>query len=41
DVPLPGQRRTQLPGGPQLRSASALDQAPPERAVRVADLRRR
>jgi DeoR/GlpR family transcriptional regulator of sugar metabolism len=41
DVPLPGQRRTQLPGGPQLRSASALDQAPPERAARVADLRRR
>lgn len=43
DVPLPGPRRGQVPGGsPQLRSAAAVlgDQPQSERA-RVADLRRR
>lgn len=46
DMPLPGQRRTRGGGpAPQLRSASTggltPDGLPPERAARVADLRRR
>ncbi|MEV5984464.1 DeoR/GlpR family DNA-binding transcription regulator [Streptomyces sp. NPDC052051] len=42
DVPLPGQRRSQGPGGgPQLRSATALGEPPTGERARVADLRRR
>lgn len=43
DVPLPGQRRSHVPGaGPQLRSAASLgDQQGPGERARVADLRRR
>jgi DeoR/GlpR family transcriptional regulator of sugar metabolism len=43
DVPVPGPRRSQLPSGPSLRTATALGEPSPgaERAARVADLRRR
>ncbi|MFD1662086.1 DeoR/GlpR family DNA-binding transcription regulator [Streptomyces caeni] len=41
DVPLPGPRRGQVPGGPQLRSATALGEPPTGDRARVADLRRR
>jgi DeoR/GlpR family transcriptional regulator of sugar metabolism len=43
DVPVPGPRRSQLPSGPSLRTATALGEPAPgaERAARVADLRRR
>ncbi|WP_405618394.1 DeoR/GlpR family DNA-binding transcription regulator [Streptomyces sp. NBC_00076] len=44
DVPVPGPRRGQVPGGgPGLRPAAALGEQTPgtERAARVADLRRR
>ncbi|MFE9767154.1 DeoR/GlpR family DNA-binding transcription regulator [Streptomyces sp. NPDC005808] len=42
DMPLPGQRRGQVPGtAPQLRSATVLGEQPPGERARVADLRRR
>lgn len=42
DMPLPGQRRGQVPGGgPQLRSTTALGEQQPGERARVADLRRR
>jgi DeoR/GlpR family transcriptional regulator of sugar metabolism len=42
DVPLPGPRRSQVPGGgPQLRTATVLGEPPTGERARVADLRRR